>query len=105
MPTKTKKTTRKVAASKAPATRKAAKVSPEKREARRELATAKLTELVEARTTAERMAEKKRHATFAGMLKAFDMGLKYEEIAEIVGCSKIRVSQILQEQRQLKAEK
>lgn len=66
---------------------------------RKEVAVEKLTAMSDARKEAESLADRKRHVMFAGMLKAFDAGMTYEEIADITGLSKIRVSQILAEQR------
>ena len=66
---------------------------------RKEVAVEKLTAMSEARKAAEEVAERKRHVMFAGMLKAFDAGMTYDEIASICDLSKIRVSQVLAEQR------
>lgn len=66
---------------------------------RKEVAVEKLTAMSDARTAAEEVAERKRHVMFAGMLKAFDAGMTYDEIADICKLSKIRVSQVLAEQR------
>ena len=68
-------------------------------EKRRDVAKEKLTGLVEAWDAAEDVVVAKRHKAYAGMLKAFNAGLTYAEIAEISGLSHIRVSQILAEQR------
>jgi hypothetical protein len=70
-------------------------------EKRKETAVVKLTGLAESCIDAENEATKKRHRMYAGMLKAFNAGMTYEEIAGIVGLSKIRVSQVLAEQREL----
>lgn len=112
MPTRTaKKTTgtKRPAAKKAPATRKApaakkvAATAPVRRrnvnEGRKELAREKLTGLSDDRVRAEEVATRKRHRMYAGMLKAFNAGLSYDDIAAIVGLSAIRVSQVLAEQR------
>lgn len=66
---------------------------------RRETAIVKLTELAERSDKSAATAEKDRHRKFAGMLKAYNAGLTYDEISEITGLSKIRVSQVLAEQR------
>lgn len=66
---------------------------------RKEVAVEKLTALSDGRKQAEENAERKRHIMFAGMLKAFDAGMTYDEIADVTGLSKIRVSQVLAEQR------
>ena len=70
---------------------------------RKEVAVEKLTALSDGRKQAEEVAERKRHTMFAGMLKAYDAGMTYEEIAEVTGLSKIRVSQVLSEQRGMAA--
>lgn len=108
MPTRTAKKAsgaKRPAAKKAPATRKAAttRTAPVRRrganEGRKEMTREKLTELSDARVRAEEVATNKRHRMYAGMLKAFNAGLSYDDIAEIVGLSAIRVSQVLAEQR------
>lgn len=67
--------------------------------ARKAKAVEKLSELVDARDKAEKLADRARHRMYRGVLKSFDAGLTYAEIAEITGLSKIRVSQVLAEQR------
>jgi hypothetical protein len=67
-----------------------------------EVATEKLTGLSDARKASEATAQRDRHRMYAGMLRAYGMGLTYDDIAEITGMSKIRVSQVLAEQRALK---
>lgn len=69
-------------------------------DSQKETAVAKLTEQVQKADAAETTATKERHRKFAFMLKAFNGGLTYDEIAEITGLSKIRVSQVLAEQRE-----
>lgn len=71
------------------------KVNP----ARKEKAVEKLTSLVEKWDAAEEAVVEARHKAYAGCLKAFNAGMTYEEIAEVTQLSKIRVSQVLQEQR------
>lgn len=66
---------------------------------RRDTAYEKLTDLSDERNRAEEQADKKRHKMYSGMLKAFNAGLTYDEIAEITQLSKIRVSQVLADQR------
>lgn len=70
--------------------------------ARAETAREKLSGLTEKADASQEVADRDRQRKFAGMLRAFDAGLTYEEIAEITGLSKIRVSQVLAEQREKK---
>lgn len=66
---------------------------------RTDTARTKLTEWANDSIEADAMATKKRHRMYAGMLKAFNAGLTYNEIAEITKLSSIRVSQVLAEYR------
>lgn len=66
---------------------------------RKDVAVEKLTALAKKSDRSDVIATKDRHRKFSGMLKAFNAGLTYDEISEITKLSKIRVSQILQEQR------
>lgn len=66
---------------------------------RKDTAVTKLTEISQRSDKSAAVAERDRHRKFAGMLKAFNAGMTYDEIADVTGLSKIRVSQILQEQR------
>lgn len=64
-----------------------------------ETARVKLTEWAEESSAADKAATRLRHRMYAGMLKGFNAGLTYNEIAEITGLSSIRVSQVLAEYR------
>lgn len=70
-----------------------------------DMARTKLTEWAEASDKADKDATRLRHRMYAGMLKAFNAGLTYNEIAEITGLSSIRVSQVLAEYRNKAASK
>lgn len=72
-----------------------AKMDPKKKE--KVIAT--LTSRVTDWDDAEEKATEARHRGYATMLKAYNAGLTYDEIADITGLSKIRVSQVLAEQR------
>lgn len=104
MPTKKTTRGRKSPAKKAPAAKKTAPVRASRptrnvTEARRSTAVEKLTAMAEKNEQSAEAARRDLHRMYAGMLKAFDSGLTYDEISEIVGLSKIRVSQVLAEQR------
>lgn len=66
---------------------------------RREIAEEKLGELADIRIDLEERAERARHRMYAGMLRAHKAGMTYDDIAGVTGLSKIRVSQVLAEQR------
>lgn len=74
------------------------KINPD----RKAKAVAGLTKMAGESHKADKAAKVRKHRMFAGMLKAFNAGLTYEEIAEITKLSKIRVSQVLAEQRELR---
>lgn len=79
--------------------RKARVPSTARAASRRDVAIDRLTAIAEDRT-AKLAAERKATARmYAGMLKAHTAGLTYDEIATITGLSRIRVSQVLSEQR------
>lgn len=67
---------------------------------RAETARVKLTEVTEQSAASDERASRDRQRKFAGVLRAYNAGLTYEEIADITGLSKIRVSQVLAEQRE-----
>jgi len=71
---------------------------------RKETARQRLTELSAVRSRDEARAERSRRKFFKGMLKAFNAGLTYREIADISGLSEIRVSQILRQVREEQAQ-
>lgn len=67
--------------------------------AKRRVAQRKLDETHAYRKAGEAEAIRRRRKEYRDALKAFNMGLTYEEIAETIELSPIRVSQILKEQR------
>lgn len=70
-------------------------------ETRKAKAVTGLTGMAEKSHKADKLAKTAKHKMFAGMLRAYNAGLTYDEIAEITKLSKIRVSQVLAEQREL----
>lgn len=67
---------------------------------RKAKATEGLGKMADESHKADKLAKNRKHRMFAGMLKAYNAGLTYEEIADITKLSKIRVSQVLAEQRE-----
>ncbi len=67
---------------------------------RRDKAVDRLKVLATERDKAEAVALSSRKKLFTGVLKAFNAGMKYRELADITGMSVVRISQILVEQRE-----
>jgi hypothetical protein len=68
-------------------------------ENRKAVARVKLAELAAASKAADEDARLKKQKLFTGIYKAFNAGLGYVEMGQIVGVSTVRVGQILQQTR------
>lgn len=72
----------------------------ERKEARRETAMARLTDVTSERVAAEDRAARLRRKQFTYILRSHKAGLTYREIAQITGLTEIRIAQILRAERE-----